>query len=121
MVRRSPQAPELEAFVRFEQGMMDYLYSIGHLSRELRPLWEQRLRARMLLPAREARAAHLTAVRDCLAMSADWPIQELLAADRYLRAHGACTTAEVQHLLDQARQPHARAPTSGRVRRRRST
>lgn len=121
MSRRSTQAPELEAFVRFEQGMMDYLFSIGHLSRELRPLWEQRLRARLLMPAREARAAHRMAVRDCLAMSADWPTKDRLAADRYLHAHGACTTVEVRRLLDGIRKAPAGKPAKSSVRRRRSS
>jgi hypothetical protein len=116
MTRESAQPP-VESFIRFEQGMMDYLISNGHLSKDLRPLWEQRLRARLKMPPRLAFGLHVTAVRDCLEMAAEWNARERLAADRFLKAHGACTFDQMKRLLPKARgrarptkPPNARRP-----------
>lgn len=89
-------AKDIEAFIRFEEGLMLYLFSNGHLSAALRPLWEERLHTRMRMPAASAFPTHMTALRDCVEMARDWNVEEVRAADQFLTSRGAPTLSQIR-------------------------
>lgn len=105
-------AREIAAFIRFEEVMMDYLFSNGHLSPALRPLWAERLRSRKLIPGGEALKGHLRAVRDCLEMVAEWRVDEVTAADAYFAKRGSTTISELRQQLHWIK-PKMKRPRSG--------
>jgi hypothetical protein len=101
MRSRAPaaHAKEIEAFIRFEEALMDYLFSNGHLSPALRPLWVERLRARRSVPGAEALDTHREAVRDCLEMVRAWGTAEVADADHFFTRRGAPTIGEMRSCL----------------------
>jgi len=98
MRARAPaaHAKEIEAFIRFEEALMEYLFSNGHLSAELRPLWKDRLEERLRMPAALAFVKHTMAVRDCVEMAREWDAEEVRAADHFLECHGAPTLSQIR-------------------------
>jgi hypothetical protein len=92
-------AKEIEAFIRFEEALMDHLFSNGHLSRALRPLWVERLRARRSVPGAEALETHREAVLDCLEMVRTWGAREIADADHFFKQRGAPTIGEMRAWL----------------------
>ncbi len=99
MRRVATRAPHSDGCVRFERAIMDFLQRRGHLSPLMRPLWEARIVARSMLPERRAHDLHLTALRDCLEMMADWPSDELMRASRYLTRRGAMSIDDLRERL----------------------
>lgn len=98
-MRKVTKAPASDECAKFERGIMDFLQRRGHLSPLMRPLWEARIVARSMLPARQSHALHLTALRDCLEMMTDWTEDERARASRYLARRGALTIDEVRERL----------------------
>jgi hypothetical protein len=98
-VPRATKALDSEECVKFERAVMDFLQKQGQLSIAMRPLWEARILARSMLPERRARSVHLTAMRDCLEMIADWPTRDTELANRFLARRGALTIDDVRSRL----------------------
>lgn len=96
---RAGRSQEIEAFIRFEEAMMDFLFDNGHLSRALRPLWIERLNARRTVPGDEALATHRLAARDCLEMARPWSPGEVAAADRFFASRHAPTLSDMRRQL----------------------